>query len=76
MEPAQRRLIQRGDEVVGPDLGRGLTTAAAIWVTAATGSASGAGLPVLAVMTTGIYFLVVLACPMATRPARTEAGTA
>ena len=46
---------------------RGLTTAAAIWVTAAIGSASGAGLPVLAVLTTGIYFLVVLAFPMATR---------
>jgi len=46
---------------------RGLTTAAAIWVTAAIGSASGAGLPVLAVLTTGIYFVVVLAFPMAAR---------
>lgn len=36
------------------DAVRGLTTAAAIWVTAAIGSASGAGLPVLAVLATGI----------------------
>jgi MgtC family len=35
------------------DAVRGLTTAAAIWVTAAIGSASGAGLPVLAVLATG-----------------------
>jgi putative Mg2+ transporter-C (MgtC) family protein len=46
---------------------RGLTTAAAIWVTAAIGSASGAGLPVLAVLTTRVYFVVVLASPMAPR---------
>ena len=49
------------------DAVRGLTTAAAIWVTAAIGSASGAGLPVLAVMATGIYFLVALVFPLATR---------
>ena len=46
---------------------RGLTTAAAIWVTAAIGSASGAGLPVLAVFATAIYFLVALAFPFVTR---------
>lgn len=46
---------------------RGLTTAAAIWVTAAVGAASGAGLPVLAALTTGIYFLVALAFPVLTR---------
>lgn len=46
---------------------RGLTTAAAIWVTAAIGAASGAGLPVLAVLTTVIYFLVALGFPMITR---------
>ncbi len=46
---------------------RGLTTAAAIWVTAAIGSASGAGLPVLAVLATGMYFIVALAFPAATR---------
>jgi putative Mg2+ transporter-C (MgtC) family protein len=33
---------------------RGLTTAASIWVTAAIGSAAGAGLPVLAALGTGI----------------------
>jgi putative Mg2+ transporter-C (MgtC) family protein len=49
------------------DAVRGLTTAAAIWVTAAIGSASGAGLPVLAVLGTGIYFLVALVFPLATR---------
>ena len=46
---------------------RGLTTAASIWVTAAIGSASGAGLPVLAALATGIYFIVALAFP-ARRP--------
>jgi putative Mg2+ transporter-C (MgtC) family protein len=46
---------------------RGLTTAAAIWVTAAIGAAAGAGLPVLAVLATGIYFLVTVAFPVATR---------
>jgi putative Mg2+ transporter-C (MgtC) family protein len=46
---------------------RGLTTAAAIWVTAAIGAASGAGLPMLAVLTTGTYFLVTMAFPVATR---------
>jgi putative Mg2+ transporter-C (MgtC) family protein len=49
------------------DAVRGLTTAAAIWVTAAVGSASGAGLPVLAVLATGIYFLVALVFPLASR---------
>jgi putative Mg2+ transporter-C (MgtC) family protein len=46
---------------------RGLTTAAAIWVTAAIGSAAGAGLPVLAAATAGIYFLVALVFPAVTR---------
>jgi putative Mg2+ transporter-C (MgtC) family protein len=46
---------------------RGLTTAAAIWVTAAVGAASGAGLPVLAGMTTAIYFVVALIFPALTR---------
>ncbi len=46
---------------------RGLTTAASIWVTAAIGSASGAGLPVLAVLGTAIYFIVALAFPLVTR---------
>jgi putative Mg2+ transporter-C (MgtC) family protein len=43
---------------------RGLTTAAAIWL---TGAASGAGLWVLAVLTTGIYFVVALVFPAVTR---------
>jgi putative Mg2+ transporter-C (MgtC) family protein len=49
------------------DAVRGLTTAASIWVTAAIGSASGAGLPVLAALTTGIYFIVALVFPVITR---------
>ncbi|MGH3295237.1 MAG: MgtC/SapB family protein [Trebonia sp.] len=46
---------------------RGLTTAASIWVAAAIGSASGAGLPVLAALGTGIYFVVALAFPVVVR---------
>ena len=46
---------------------RGLTTAAAVWVTAAVGAAAGAGLPVLAVVSTGIYLVVALAFPLLTR---------
>ena len=37
---------------------RGLTTAASIWVTAAIGAGAGAGLPILATVTTAIYFVV------------------
>ncbi len=39
---------------------RGLTTAAAVWETAAIGMAAGAGLPLLAVVVTAIHFVVVL----------------
>jgi putative Mg2+ transporter-C (MgtC) family protein len=46
---------------------RGLTTAASIWVTAAIGAAAGAGLPLLAVATAAIYFLVALAFPQVSR---------
>jgi putative Mg2+ transporter-C (MgtC) family protein len=46
------------------DAVRGLTTAAAIWVTAAIGTAAGADLPVLAAFTTGVYFLIVLLFPV------------
>ena len=42
------------------DAVRGLTTAAAVWVTAAIGCAAGAGLPVLAVTATGMYLVVTL----------------
>jgi putative Mg2+ transporter-C (MgtC) family protein len=40
---------------------RGLTTAASVWVTAAVGSAAGAGLPWLAGEATGAYLLISLA---------------
>ena len=39
---------------------RGLTTAAAVWETAAIGMAAGAGLPVLALVVTGLHFVIVL----------------
>ena len=42
---------------------RGLTTAASVWLTAAVGMASGAGLLVLAIATTGGYFLIMLVYP-------------
>jgi len=45
----------------------GLTTAAAIWVTAAVGACAGAGLPILAVTATGTYLLVAVAFPAITR---------
>lgn len=41
------------------DVVSGLTTAASIWITAAIGMAAGAGLPVLAVTTTVLYFVIV-----------------
>jgi putative Mg2+ transporter-C (MgtC) family protein len=41
------------------DLVRGLTTAAAVWLTTAVGIAAGAGLMVLAVVTTVGYFVVI-----------------
>lgn len=46
---------------------RGLTTAASIWITAAIGAAAGAGLLVLAAVTTGIYFVVALLFSFAAR---------
>jgi putative Mg2+ transporter-C (MgtC) family protein len=41
------------------DAVRGLTTAASVWLTTAVGMAAGAGLPVLATVTTGGFFGVV-----------------
>jgi putative Mg2+ transporter-C (MgtC) family protein len=41
------------------DAVRGLTTAAAIWVTAAVGACVGAGLPILGAITTGVYLVIV-----------------
>jgi len=52
---------------------RGLTTAAAIWVTAAVGAAAGGGLPVLAVFATGLYLLVVVGFPPVVRRLPTSA---
>ncbi len=46
---------------VRQDVVRGLTTAASVWLTTAVGMAAGAGLPVLAVVTTAGYFLIVYA---------------
>jgi putative Mg2+ transporter-C (MgtC) family protein len=45
---------------------RGLTTAAAVWVTAAVGAACGAGLPFLAAAATIIYFIVAVTFPSLT----------
>jgi putative Mg2+ transporter-C (MgtC) family protein len=41
------------------DMVRGLTTAAAVWLTASVGMACGAGLPILAIFVTAAYFLVM-----------------
>jgi putative Mg2+ transporter-C (MgtC) family protein len=47
---------------------RGLTTAASVWVTAAIGSAAGAGLPVLASVAAGAYLVIVaMLFPMVAR---------
>ena len=50
------------------DAVRGLTTAAAVWLTAAVGMAAGAGLPVLAILVTAGYLLVIVCfAPLAAR---------
>lgn len=46
---------------------RGLTTAAAVWVTAAIGAACGAGLLILAVAATFIYLIVAMVFPAISR---------
>jgi len=46
---------------------RGLTTAAGVWVTAAVGTAAGAGLTLIAALATGVYLIVVLLFPQLTR---------
>jgi putative Mg2+ transporter-C (MgtC) family protein len=46
---------------------KGLTTATAIWLTAAIGAAAGAGLPLLATGTTAIYFLLAFFRPILRR---------
>lgn len=49
------------------DVVRGLTTAASVWLTAALGMACGAGLPLLALATTAIHFITMLAFPRLVR---------
>ncbi len=49
------------------DAVQGLTTAAAVWVTAAIGAACGAGLPILATVATVGHFLVARGYPRVTR---------
>ncbi|TWE10228.1 MgtC/SapB family protein [Rudaeicoccus suwonensis] len=51
---------------------RGLTTAAAVWISAAVGTACGAGLPLLAVFVTAAYFLIVRGYPLLLRNLRSE----
>lgn len=46
---------------------RGLTTAATVWLTAAIGACAGADLPILATVTTAVYFLVAVGFPQITR---------
>jgi putative Mg2+ transporter-C (MgtC) family protein len=60
------------------DAVRGLTTAAGVWLTAAVGTAAGAGLPVLATATTVGYLIVAFAFPrlMAWIPASGRAPSA
>jgi putative Mg2+ transporter-C (MgtC) family protein len=48
---------------VRKDIVRGLTTAAIVWLNAAIGMACGAGLPVLAIVVTGMHFVVVFGFP-------------
>ena len=49
------------------DFVRGLTTAAAVWISAAVGTACGAGLPVLATVVTAAYFVIVYVYPPVVR---------
>jgi putative Mg2+ transporter-C (MgtC) family protein len=49
---------------------RGLTTAASIWLVAAVGAAAAAGLPILAAVTTAMYFFVLYALRPVARWAR------
>jgi putative Mg2+ transporter-C (MgtC) family protein len=58
---------------------RGLTTAATVWLVTAIGMACGAGLLVLAVATTVLYFVIALGFPVLLRmlpgrPSPAEAG--
>ncbi|MCL2534795.1 MAG: MgtC/SapB family protein [Nocardiaceae bacterium] len=55
--------IGAGIIFVRRDAVRGLTTAAAVWISAAVGAACGAGLPALAAAVTVAYFVVVYVYP-------------
>lgn len=52
---------------VGQDRVRGLTTAATVWLVTGIGMACGAGLPWLAIASTGAYFIVALIFPLILR---------
>lgn len=52
---------------VRKDIVRGLTTASAVWLTAAVGMAAGAGLPILAIFVTAGNFVVVTLFPIVER---------
>ena len=52
---------------VGQDRVRGLTTAATVWLVTGIGMACGAGLPWLALASTGAYFIVALIFPLILR---------
>src|ERR1017187_2220770 len=52
---------------VGQDRVRGLTTAATVWLVTGIGMACGAGLPWLALVATGGYFIVALVFPLILR---------
>ena len=41
----------------------GLTTAATVWLVTAVGMACGAGLPILAIVVTGLYFVIAFVFP-------------
>lgn len=49
------------------DVVRGLTTAAGVWVTAAVGMACGGDLPLIAIATTVVYYVVAYAYPLVVR---------
>ena len=58
------------------DVVRGLTTAASVWLTAALGMACGAGLPLLALATMVMHFMVMLVFPPLVRYLPRERRTA
>ncbi|ASU83643.1 magnesium transporter MgtC [Nocardiopsis gilva YIM 90087] len=69
--------IGAGLVFVRRDIVRGLTTAAAVWLSAAVGTAAGAGLWIIAAAVTAAYFLVVFCYPwILDRLAATEPATA